>query len=116
MGDNIFVQDEPNPEKVERAVKERSTIPPEYKKFVLSSNGKLNVPRELHFKDYNFDDALKIGMTDEENIRERAFTKSYQELGTVDHHYENAPDEEAYFRAGWEAAMEAVQEFLSGDG
>jgi len=70
MSDKIFVKDEVSPsmEEVEKRVDKNLTIPPEYKKFTLSSNGKLSIPAQLHFKDYNFDDALKLGMTDDEDM------------------------------------------------
>jgi len=69
VSEKIFVKDDAvNTEAVEKRVEKNLTIPPEYKKFTLSSNGKLSAPIQLHFKDYNFDDALKLGMTEDEEI------------------------------------------------
>ena len=51
-------------------VRTRKTIPPEYLTIKLSSLGKLSAPAILHFRDYSIDDAMKMGLSTDENILE----------------------------------------------
>jgi len=57
-------------EKEQTVVKTRKIVPPEYLTIKLSSLGKLSVPHVLHFRDYSVDDAMKIGLTTDDNILE----------------------------------------------
>lgn len=69
MSDTFFVEDVRLTE-AEKKVDKNLSVPQGYITVKFSSRGRLNAPSELHFKDYTFDDALKLGMSNEGNVLE----------------------------------------------
>lgn len=57
-------------ESVEAKVEEKLEMPIGLLEVSLSSDGALNYPSKLHFRDYTYDDALQLGMSTEENVLE----------------------------------------------
>lgn len=60
-------KDEPIIETKEIEEKIKTKIPNDYIKIKLSTNGRLDTPKVLHFRDFSMDDALELNVLDEED-------------------------------------------------
>ena len=64
MSDSLFINDTKS-----STVRVRETkVPSGYMPITLSSNGKLGVPRKIHVRNYNGQDALDLAMVTEEDV------------------------------------------------